>query len=240
MSKRQSDTKSINYYAPSKGLANFLAEELRSLIAIEKFKRAGAEGLNNITKKRKYVRKNPKLAKYKYDYFRKIFQSFIDIIYFLEFIQDHPEMHELYEDNLKELFGYNIDDSYLPEITHYKDKAGYLFYRFLNASLFNRYPRIREIDFRVDLAKVAMINAFAAMERGLRAKKKIIINGNKEIVIDKDDPHELELFRDNIRNARFWSEVISKRYHEPNLKTSNHRIGYSKASTLWNTYSKKP
>ena len=186
-------------------------------------------------KRKGSIKEKSNLAKYKNDYFRKIFQSLIDIIYFLEFIQDHPEMHDLYEDNLKELFGYNIDDFYLPEITNYKDKAGYLFYRFLNASLFNSYPRIREIDFRVDLAKVAMINAFAAMERVLRAKKKLIINGNKEIVIDEDDPHELELFRDNIRNARFWSEVISKRYDEPNLKTSNHRIGYSKASTLWKT-----
>jgi hypothetical protein len=238
MPKRETDTKSIHYYPPSQGLANFLTEELRSLTAVENVEVAGGDGEKKVTKS-EYNRKGSRkeknnLAKYKNDYFRIIFQHFIDIIYFLEFVEDHPEMHELYEDNLKELFGYNIDDD-LPQTTLDKDRINNLFHRFLSASLFNKHYRPTEIDFRVDLANVAMKNAFRAMERGLGAKKKVIINGNKEILIERGDPNELQLFSNNIMNAGFWGELISNRYQEPNLKRSNHRIGYSFASTRWKT-----
>ena len=39
-----------------------------------------------------------------------MFQGFVDLVYFLEFIEEHEELHELYEESLKALFGIGIDE----------------------------------------------------------------------------------------------------------------------------------
>ena len=44
-----------------------------------------------------------KLQRTRKDTFQRIFQGFADFVYFLEFIESHPELHELYEGNLNDL-----------------------------------------------------------------------------------------------------------------------------------------
>ena len=93
-----------NYYNPSSYLVDSLSKELQSL-QIEPPTDDAGEG--------RYVRKESsrnRMAKSKHDTFNKIFQSFVDVVYFLEVIESNPELHEMYEDSLKELLGIKIDE----------------------------------------------------------------------------------------------------------------------------------
>ena len=131
-------------------IAAFLASELQNLKKNENVNVAGEGIVSNSKKsksksKRKYVRKNPKLAKNKKDNFTKIFQRFVDLVYFLEFIEDHEELHELYEDNLKELFGFTKNYELTKAQKHepYGRRSHNLFARFIRACLFSN-RRIKE------------------------------------------------------------------------------------------------
>src|SRR5919199_1348474 len=96
------------YYQPSRSLVESLHKELLSLQPNIQLSNVGVEP---ITYKRVKEGQN-KIAKAKHDVIERIFQAFADIVYFLEFIEDHEEFHDLYERDLKDLFGINEE----PEI----------------------------------------------------------------------------------------------------------------------------
>ena len=146
-------------------------------------------------------------AKYKNDVFQKIFQSFVDLVYFLEFIEDHLELHELYENTLKDLFGISNDES-SPQPRHYKNRSTSLFVRFISASLFRSYGYAKRFDFRVPLANVLIFQAIDAMQSRLY------------------ENNELRLFINNVENTQLWSKLLSTRYMDKDT-TSRHRIGNS-------------
>ncbi|HZD83793.1 MAG TPA: hypothetical protein VE076_13040 [Nitrososphaeraceae archaeon] len=121
-------TKPIKYYYPHPGLVEYMKRELRSLKSnIENTSAAGEE---------KYKRDETirgKIAKNKVDMLDRIFQAFADIIYFLEFIEDHRELHDIFERDLKDLFGVTIDPK--TRRYHHQNRGGG-FARLIRASLF--------------------------------------------------------------------------------------------------------
>lgn len=195
-------TWSPKYYYPSRMIVDHLDEELRNLEV-----KPIVKGGQKLVRKKELQRTGAKYAK---DVFQKVFQSFVDLVYYLEFIEDHPETHELYQDSLKELFGIYDDDS-SPQRHHHKNRSGSLFVRFLSATLFNKVGSSKEFDFRTALAHVMIFQAFEAMRSRLMSLKR---------------NDELDLFNNNIINATLWSKLLSARYDDKSDRKSRHRIGY--------------
>jgi hypothetical protein len=190
-------TWSPKYYYPSCMIVKHLEEELRNMelkpSATKKLKRKKeAQGTG---------------AKYAKDVFQKVFQGFVDLVYFLEFIEDHPELGEYYERSLKDLFGISNDDS-SPQPHHHKNRSGSLFVRFVGAALQTRYGITRGFDFRIPLANVIIVQAIEAMQTRLF-----------------EDNTELQLFLNNVQNTQLWSKILAKRYADKDTLSRN-RIGY--------------
>lgn len=117
--------------------------------------------------KTEYIRsKNTQgpMAKKKFDSIERIFQSFADIVYFMEFIHDHPELQDSYEKDLENLFGINFDQNSIP--SHHKKQVG-AFERLIRAILLIdtgvHAGEKRELDFRVHLVKILIWCSIEAM-----------------------------------------------------------------------------
>ncbi len=191
----------VRYYDPSPTVIDYLQKELQNLEQTDPATLAG--------KRQKYRRKKETqgtIAKDKKDTFHKIFQSFVDLVYFLEFIEDHRELHELYEENLKDLFGIsgqlNKDDRKIQK------KHRSLFIRFLNASTFRTNLRTKfskPFDFRISLAQAMYDTSIDVMQTSLLRDKS---------------SRELDLFLSSAQNLNLWTELLSRRY--------NHKPSYSR------------
>jgi hypothetical protein len=184
----------MKYYGPSTVLLESLFEELHTLSSKDAPPQSEDYRIKNTKSKRKY------------DLLEKIFQGFVDLVYFLEFVEDHPELHESYENFLKDLFGINIDDS-SPQPSHYKDRSTSLFVRFITASLLNTLGNKKEYDFRLPLANVLIFQAIEALQARMT------------------DDTERKLFLNNAANTKLWSQLLASRYEskDPN---AHRRIGY--------------
>ena len=152
------------------------------------------------------------------------------MVYFLEFIEKHQELHELYETPLKDLFGINTDEleKYFAEKNGVKlelEKTGVrmrrhevwhwsLFVRFLSASLLNRIESKKEFDFRIALAYVMIFHAIEAM------RSRIISSDNPEAY------DELKLFNSNVSNTELWSKLLASRYNEKKEMHSLHILTF--------------
>ena len=189
----------IKYYKPSASLVDFLDNELQNLRVSTKLKTVKSAG------GKKYVRKNTNLAKGKHDAFSRIYQSFIDLVYFLEVIEINPELHELYEDTLIDLFGVNMDNR-LDDIN--KDNS--LFTRFLSAALFNGSGHQKTYNFRIHLVRTMISQALDHM---------------RALLTVAHDPNEVSLFNSNVINTLLWSRLMANRYNTKVTKAT-HRIDY--------------
>lgn len=186
----------VKYYGPSIGLVETLFEELRSVSSNE-----------NLPPQSEELRVKNTKAKRKYDFLDRLFQGFLDLVYFLEFLEDHPELLESYDNYLKDLFGISNDDSRYQR-HHNKHRGTSLFGRFIMSSLLNRYGYTSEYDFRVPLANLLIFQAIEALQmRILR------------------DNNERKLFLDNTTNAKLWSQLLASRYNEKD-PIAHRRIGY--------------
>ena len=146
-------------------------------------------------------------------YINSIFQKFIDITYFLEFIEDHDELHEIYEDSLKELFGVKVPYKLTKEEskTLYGVRDQSLFIRFIKASLFNNVKIQYDNDFRVVMANWLI-------ELGIDALKSNL---------NEDEFQERILYDKNTETAKLYSKIIANRYRAPSKENPcRHRIGY--------------
>lgn len=184
-------------------IVDHLEEELRNMEL--KPLAATAGGKQKLVRKKESQGKGAKYAK---DVFQKVFQSFVDLVYFLEFIEDHPELGEYYERSLKDLFGISNDDSSL-QPHHHKNRSSSLFVRFIAAALQTRYGITKGFDFRIPLANVLIYQAVEAMQTRLF-----------------EDDTELKLFLNNVENTKLWSKMLAKRYSDKDTMSRN-RIGYS-------------
>ena len=185
------------YYYPTPGLVDNLVKELQ--YSQGKVNSKGEAG------RMKNVRKPGAAAKRKFDETERLFQALVDVVFFLEFVENHKELHEVYEAPLKDLFGINIDDS-SEQPHHYKNRSPSLFSRFIGASLFSHSSE--GMGFRVSLLPVITGIAFHTIinRKGL-------------------DERELKLFGNNIENARLWIELFASRFpDEPTI--ARRRIGY--------------
>jgi hypothetical protein len=149
------------YYQPSPPLVDFLEKELLSLQPSREL--SNARGKHIVYKRAKQTRN--KTAKAKHDAIGRIFQAFADIVYFLEFIEDHEELHEFYERDLKDLFGIN-EDPRMPK--HHHLNRGGPFSRLLAAALFYHTPRRQNLDFQMELINIVLNYAIRAMQHRIK------------------------------------------------------------------------
>jgi len=218
------ETYNPKYYTPSAELVEYLKKELQSQVKREKS--ASAEEEPKYKFKRKGSKKQKdRLAHDKNYYFQTIFQKLIDVTYFLEFIEDNPELHDLYDDSLKQLFGYTT----IYELTEKQKNMRYglrdqgLFGRFIKTSLFlNRYDiTSMNINFRVQLASWLVEVATEAIEKMVMSPYNE--NNENRFYAELD---QQRLYKENIKTAKLHSRVIARKYDSMKEKPCRHRIGY--------------
>jgi hypothetical protein len=159
------------------------------------------------------------VAKAKYDAIEHIFQAFADIVYFLEFIEDHEELRAIYDKELKDLFGINEE----PEIIikdqetgkyHYKKRKhhhlnrGDPFSRLISASLFYHVSKRQELDFRMDLINIVLNYAIRAMQRRIK------------------DVDEGNLMWSDAGRILIWSRLLSNKVQNGKNNQSRRSLGF--------------
>jgi hypothetical protein len=178
----------IKYYQPSRPVVNYLEKELHSL-------QPGAQMSNAAGKPVIYKRAKEgrtKVAKAKHDAIEHIFQAFADIVYFLEFIEDHEQLHDLYEEDLKDLFGINEDPATVTRKHHYQNRGG-PFSRLLAATLFYHVPKRQKLDFRMELINTVLNYAIRALQRRI------------------EDVDEEKLMFSDAGRVLIWSRLLASR-----------------------------
>lgn len=187
--------RTIKYYQPSLQLVNEMQRELR-FVHSRKTESSAEEG-------QELSGKSGAVAKGKYDEIERIFQALVDVVFFLEFIEDHPELHETYENILKDLFGINYDDS-SPQPYHYKNRSSSLFIRFINSALFGRSSQV--LNFQVVLINWLISSALHGIQFRI-------------------DNNLRDLLKSNIENLRLLGELFESKYNEE-PRRARRTIGY--------------
>jgi hypothetical protein len=187
------------YYEPSRSLIEFLEKELRSLQPDDSSSNAG--------EKKESKKERNRRAKAKYDAIGHIFKAFADIVHFLEFIEDHEELHDLYEDDIKDLFGINEDPATATRKHHYQNRGG-PFRRLLAAALFYHVPKRQKLDFRMELINVVLNYAIRAMQRRI-----------------EDVDEEMLMFSDAGR-VMIWSRLLANKVQSENKKAKRSLAPY--------------
>lgn len=155
-------------------------------------------------------RKQPKK---KFDAVEHTFQALVDVVYFLESIETHPELISYFENDLVELFGIQNHNpqSYSPTQECILD-------RFLSSTLLNRLSKLnatsthsKESDFRCYLIQSILNNAQLAMEAR--------INNNDENILMSQD----------LMRAIMWSNLLASRVRQKRyVSTKPRAIGFSR------------
>ena len=132
-------------------------------------------------------------------------------------------MHELYEDNLKELFGFTKNYELTKAQKHepYGRRSHNLFARFIRACLFSN-RRIKEsgldsIDFRAVMANWLIEMATDELEFRIPDQDNGSIHNDEQ-----------QLYKENVKTAKLHSRIIASKYDlsKDNERSCNHRIGY--------------
>ena len=192
------ESRSTKYYHPSASVVDGLEKELHYLSD----RPPQNERLDNTMSKRKR------------DLMDRVFQALVDVVYFLEYIEDHPELHDSFDAVLKDLLGVSEDNSN-PRPFHYKNRGNSLFSRFLISSIFGHYPytdgvqRYSMHDFRLLLIDNMIGIAISSLQFRLGVSR------------------EAKLFGDSSRNTKLWSELIASRYKPKKERVTHRSIGYS-------------
>jgi hypothetical protein len=175
------------YYQPSTGLVEYLNKELQALQPKPATTDVESKG-EMIFIRSKEKRRN--LAKNKKDYIDRIFQAFSDIVYFLEFIEDHHELHDIFERGLKDLFGVNKDP--YTRNSHYQNRGG-TFERLIRASLMIDSAYSKGLDFRVHLIKTLIELSITAMRSRI------------------NDINEMNIMEPSVLGIWSWGKLLSSR-----------------------------
>lgn len=163
-----------------------MQKELQSLRSNGETNTADGEG-----KYRRNKSMQGNIAKNKTDALDRIFQAFADLIYFLEFIEDNHELHDIFEKDLKDLFGVTIDPN--TQRYHHQNRGGG-FARLIRASLFidSGLGKRSDLDFRIHLINFLIECATDAM--------RFYVDTNEENLMNLSVP-----------GAVLWSRLISSR-----------------------------
>jgi hypothetical protein len=189
------------YYQPSQSLVDYLQKELRSLQHDTQPSNAGDKSV--IYTRQKKGRN--KMAKAKYDAIGHIFKAFADIVYFLEFIEDHEELRDFYDRDLKDLFGINEDSS--TRKYHFRNPGG-PFSRLLSASLFYDVSGRQSLDFRMELVNILLNYAIRTMQRRFE-------NVDEEKLMSSDASRVL-----------IWSRLLASKVHNDKNNEANRGLGF--------------
>ena len=120
----------IKYYTPDESLVKYLNEKLHIVKNHEKLENTGEKLSENTIKE---IKNNDRMKTHILD--KIVFQSMIDITYFLQFVVSHKELQKIFENDLKDLFTLRIKD--LKE-----NKRGFIFEYLLAASTeWDEFPR---------------------------------------------------------------------------------------------------
>jgi hypothetical protein len=132
-------------FTPDARLKQYMQERLQLTKEMEKLDAAGKEFSAEVNKTDRYLRtKKTRVLD------TIIFPAMAALIYFFRFIAKHPELHPLFENDIKDLLGIRRDD---PE----KQDAGHMFYDLLDYIIIGteegRYSDKKDdrIDFRLIL-----------------------------------------------------------------------------------------
>ncbi|MDQ6864278.1 MAG: hypothetical protein M3044_10675 [Thermoproteota archaeon] len=195
------------YYQPSASLVEYLHKELQSL-RHDTGTPKGRENESQIyTRDKKQKKTRTALAKAKFDAVNRVFQSFADIIYFLEFIQDHQELQDLYEDDLKDLLGIHMDVT--PRPSHFQYR-GALFRRFLDACLFQHAETRAKLD--LDFNRLVLYDIVQFAMRVMRRS------------LDPDEERVVSVHMDNVLA---WAKNLAYRVRNTNNKKSRRMLGFN-------------
>jgi hypothetical protein len=159
------------------------------------------------------------MAKAKYDAIGHIFQALPDIVYFLEFIEDHEELHEFYERDLKDLLGINEDPA---TRKHHHLNRGGPFSRLPSASLFYHAPGRQKLDFRMKLIRIVLNYVIRAMQRRFE-------NADEEKLMTSDATRVL-----------VWSSLLSNKVQNGKNNQARRSLGFHPCKIQPNEDSKHP
>lgn len=198
----------INYYNPSRSLVDYLQKELQSLQSLKhdvQLSDAGGNKSSIVPKRKRAKEGRDKIAKTKHDAIGHIFKAFADIVYFLEFIEGHEELHDLYEKDLKDLFGINEDPATRKH--HYQNRGGPIG-RLLSASLFYHVSKPK-LDFHMQFINMVLDYAIHAMQHRI------------------DDTNELNLLLSDASRVLIWSKLLTNKVqNDKNNKETTRSLGF--------------
>lgn len=195
------------YYAPNKDLVQYLNEQLLYLqnknpTSEQHFESKSA---NQISRKKTY-------------YMDIIFQAFADIIYFFEFIErNYEDLNTVFEDDLKDLVGYNYHysiEEFFPDNKSYQPNRGGIpggpLMRFVRSILLLNAPSSihNKLDFRTSLLSGVFISQ--SLDALLRRF---------------EDAEELAMATQDTNRTKIWARFLEKQVIKKQ-KSSRRRIGY--------------
>ncbi|WP_458746028.1 hypothetical protein [Candidatus Nitrosocosmicus sp. T] len=161
-----------------------------------------------------------KIARKKTYNIDSVFQAFVDILYFLEFIRDnHEDLGEMFEEDLKDLFGYNKyytqdEFQFSPKDFQegHRNNSGGPLQRLVNAIVLRNPSRPiynrESLDFRTVLITDIFIHT-CIMELTQRFT----------------EPEERNMMISDSRRFSFWANFLAKQV-QARRKGANRRIGY--------------
>jgi hypothetical protein len=200
-------TLSIKYYAPNKNLIQYLNEQLQYLQnkTENTESRSKSKSANQISRKKSY-------------YMDIIFQAFTDIVYFFEFIErNYEDLNVVFEDDLKDLVGYNRHysiDEFFPDNKSYRPNRGGIpggpVMRLVRSILLLNEPSSihNKLDFRMSLLSGVFISQ--SLDALLRRF---------------EDTDERAMATQDTNRTLIWARFLAKQV-ERKQKSSRRRIGY--------------
>lgn len=177
-----------NYYHPDEGLVKYLQSELDSRINED----AHYSGGKSIVKKRvRDPKRRNKIASEKTKYLNKIFQSYANLLYFVEFIERNYEaLYEVYEHDLADMFGFNYYEN--DSFSGFHERP---LYRLISSMVLDKQvgnESFNKFDFRLDIII------------------QLLDISLKSISYRMEDEEDRDLFRSDLRRLRFWVKILSK------------------------------
>lgn len=184
---------SIKYYLPREELVKFLNDQLQYVI--EK---------DDLQFQKKYDKqKLNRLRKNKFKHMNTLFREFTDLIYFFEFIEKHyDELSKVFEDNIKDLMGYN--KYYASEF--FKDQPPDKLFnairvgplaRFVRSILLLNNSRSRKLDYRASVISSVLIAP------SIKALRHEFVNRDELFMVTEDT-----------KRTEFWARYLANQVNK--------------------------
>lgn len=207
---------SIRYYNPDPTLVEYLHQELQGMESDE----IGPNAEEKIQLPRRSEHTRNKIARKKHYNIDIIFQSFTNVLYFLEFIRDHYEsLGGIFEEDLKDLFGYNkyySEDEFPSNLNdfqegHHNNPGGPL-QRFMDAIILRDPTQPIKNKDSLDFRTVVIADIF-------------IHTSSMELYQRFTEDDERDMMINDSKRFKFWANFLAKQVKDRS-KNATRRIGY--------------